>query len=73
MMNTSHPVRIICPDSPALQAVFIFEDARFILELMVQVRGMLVWGRTSRLPGYNEVGYIPGGVAPPTPAKQKRP
>ena len=31
---------------------------------MVQVRDVLVRGRTSRLPGYNEGRYIPGGVAP---------
>ena len=34
---------------------------------------MLVRGRTSRLPGHNEVRYIHGGVATPPPAKQKPP
>ena len=32
---------------------------------------MLVRGRISRLPGHNEVRYIPGGVAPPPPRKAK--
>ena len=31
---------------------------------MVQVRDVLVRGRTSRLPGYNEGRYVSGGVAP---------
>ena len=37
----------------------------------VLTRGVLVRGRTSRLPGHNELRYIPGEVAPPPPRKVK--
>ena len=29
-MNASHPVLTICPDSPALQTIWIFEDVPLI-------------------------------------------
>ena len=70
-MNTCHPVLTGRLDSPARQAIFIFIDARFISEIMVQVRGVLLRGQTSRLPGHNEVRYISGGLAPPSLRKVK--